>query len=102
MMNPDVYRGLWGTVGTRDCPVLPAGAQTCAEGEGECADAVDRYMEQLEEVVRYSLPKGRSVAGFFAESIQAETGKQINSSRDWKIIPFTGECSDFSRQFVRS
>ena len=72
------------------------------EGEGECAHAVDRYMDQLEEVVRYSLPKGRSVAGFFAESIQAETGKQINSSRDWKIIPFTGECSDFSRQFVRS
>ena len=32
VMNPDVYRGLWGTVGSRDCPVLPEGAQPCAEG----------------------------------------------------------------------
>ena len=42
----------------------------CNEGEGECASAVDNYMEQFEEVVRYSLPKGKSVAAFFAESIQ--------------------------------
>ena len=42
----------------------------CAEGEGDCATAVDNYMDQFEEVVRYSLPKGKSVAGFFAESIQ--------------------------------
>jgi hypothetical protein len=69
-MNPDVYRGLWGTVGCRDCPVLPQGVEFCPEGEGESAHAVNMYMEQLEEVVRYSLPKGRSVAGFFAESIQ--------------------------------
>ena len=24
-MNPDPYQGLWGTVGCRDCPVLPQG-----------------------------------------------------------------------------
>ena len=32
------------------------------------------YLNQLEEVVRYSLPKGNSVAGFFAESIQGGGG----------------------------
>lgn len=74
VMNPDVYRGLWGTVGCRDCPVLPQGAEACAEGEGECGIAVENYMEQLEEVVRYSLPKGKSIAGFFAESIQGVGG----------------------------
>jgi len=45
-----------------------------AEGEGECLVAVDNYMDQLEEVVRYSLPKGGRVAGFFAESIQGVGG----------------------------
>ena len=44
----------------------------CAEGEGDCATAVDNYMDQFEEVVRYSLPKGKSVAAFFAESIQVK------------------------------
>merc|ERR1712055_342396 len=32
------------------------------------------YLNQLEEVVRYSLPKGNSLAGFFAESIQGVGG----------------------------
>eukprot|EP00088_Acartia_fossae_P003947 TRINITY_DN11696_c0_g1_i1.p1 TRINITY_DN11696_c0_g1~~TRINITY_DN11696_c0_g1_i1.p1 ORF type:complete len:499 (+),score=87.62 TRINITY_DN11696_c0_g1_i1:38-1534(+) len=74
IMNPDVYRGLWGHPGCRDCPVLPQGYEVCNEGEGECASAVDNYMEQFEEVVRYSLPKGKSVAAFFAESIQGVGG----------------------------
>jgi len=74
VMNPDVYRGLWGHQGCRDCPVIPEGVVECAEGEGDCATAVDNYMEQFEEVVRYSLPKGKSVAGFFAESIQGVGG----------------------------
>jgi len=74
VMNPDVYRGLWGTVGCRDCPVLPQGVSACEEGEGECQEAVTQYINQLEEVVRYSLPKGKSVAGFFAESIQGVGG----------------------------
>jgi len=74
VMNPDVYRGLWGTVGCRDCPVLPQGVEEVGEGEAECAQAVDNYIDQLEEVVRYSLPKGKSVAAFFAESIQGVGG----------------------------
>lgn len=28
------------------------GVVECAEGEGDCATAVDNYMEQFEEVVR--------------------------------------------------
>jgi len=74
VMNPDVYQGLWGTVGCRDCPVVPEGVSVCEEGEGECQDAVDKYMHQLDELIRYSLPKGNSVAGFFAESIQGVGG----------------------------
>jgi len=74
VMNPDVYRGLWGSVGCRDCPVLPQGAVYTAEGEGECAETVSHYMDQFDEVVRYSLPKGKSVAAFFAESIQGVGG----------------------------
>ena len=31
-------------------------------------------MDQFEELVRYSLPKGKSIAGFFAESIQGVGG----------------------------
>ena len=32
------------------------------------------YLGQLEEVFRYSIPKGKSLAGFFAESIQGVGG----------------------------
>jgi len=74
VMNPDVYRGPWGTVGCRDCPVLPQGVAREEEGEGECASAVENYMEQLEEVVRYSLPRDGRMAAFFAESIQGVGG----------------------------
>jgi len=72
VMNPDVYRGLWGGPQHRDCPVRPAGVQ--AASEEECMAVSDLYLEQMEEVVRYSLPKGNSVAGFFAESIQGVGG----------------------------
>merc|ERR1711872_748579 len=41
---------------------------------GECAETVSNYMDQFDEVVRYSLPKGKSVAAFFAESIQGVGG----------------------------
>ena len=34
----------------------------------------DKYLDQFEELVRYSLPKGKSIAGFFAESIQGVGG----------------------------
>ena len=31
-------------------------------------------MDQFEEVVKYDIPRGQSVAGFFAESIQGAGG----------------------------
>lgn len=71
-MNPDPYQGLWG--GCRDSPVQSPRA--CHPGcpPDDCV-ASDKYMEQLEEVFRYSCPKGDSaVAGFFAESIQGVGG----------------------------
>ena len=71
-MNPDMYRGLWGGPGYRDCPVMPAGVTRATDEE--CAKVEDLYLDQLEELVRYSLPKGKSVAGFFAESIQGVGG----------------------------
>ena len=40
----------------------------------ECRLVEDKYLDQIEEIVRYSLPKGKSVAGFFAESIQGVGG----------------------------
>ena len=71
-MNPDVYKGLWGGPGYRDCPVLPKGVSRATDEE--CQAVEDLYLDQLEEVVKYSLPKGKSVAGFFAESIQGVGG----------------------------
>merc|ERR1712106_1203190 len=62
VMNPDVYRGLWGGPQHRDCPVRPAGVAEATQEE--CLRVAYMYMEQFEEVVRYSLPKGNSVAGF--------------------------------------
>ena len=40
-----------------DCP-----ADHCAAGPA--------YLNQMDEVFKYSLPKGGKVAGFFAESLQ--------------------------------
>jgi len=71
-MNPDMYRGLWGGPGYRDCPVLPKGVERATDEE--CRLVEDKYLDQIEEIVRYSLPKGKSVAGFFAESIQGVGG----------------------------
>ena len=42
----------------RDC--------NCAEGQCE---AGDKYAEQLEDVIRFSMPKGK-IGAFFAEAIQ--------------------------------
>lgn len=72
VMNPDTYRGLWGGPAYRDCPVLPQGVSAASEEEQQ--KVVEQYLEQLEEVVRYSLPKGKSVAAIFAESIQGVGG----------------------------
>ena len=72
LMNPDMYKGIWGGPGYRDCPVLPQGVTRATDEE--CRKVEDRYLDQLEEVVKYSLPKGNSLAGFFAESIQGVGG----------------------------
>merc|ERR1740137_339726 len=71
-MNPDMYQGIWGGPGYRDCPVLPEGVARATDDE--CKVVEDLYLNQLEEIVKYSLPKGKSVGGFFAESIQGVGG----------------------------
>nr|CAD7406347.1 unnamed protein product [Timema cristinae] len=69
-MNPDVYRGLWGGSKCRDSPVQTS--RECSCSEGHCK-ASEMYYGQLEEVFKYSLPRGK-VAGLFAESIQGIGG----------------------------
>ncbi|KAK7792660.1 hypothetical protein R5R35_005118 [Gryllus longicercus] len=69
-MNPDVYRGIWGGSHCRDSP-----SQTdrhCSCESGQC-DASVKYFDQVEEILKYSIPKGK-VAGFIAESIQGVGG----------------------------
>ncbi|KAK7070269.1 alanine--glyoxylate aminotransferase 2 [Halocaridina rubra] len=69
-MNPDPYQGLWG--GHRDSPVQSVRAHESELIDGVCSSA-DKYVQQLEEVLMYSVPKGK-VAAFFAESIQGVGG----------------------------
>nr|CAD7263477.1 unnamed protein product [Timema shepardi] len=69
-MNPDVYQGLWGGSKCRDSPVQTS--RECSCSEGHCK-ASEMYYGQLEEVFKYSLPRGK-VAGLFAESIQGVGG----------------------------
>ena len=73
IMNPDPYRGIYGGSKCRDSPVQVLG-RDCDCAAGHCK-AEDGYLEQLEEVLKYStqtgLPAGKNIAGFFAESIQA-------------------------------
>lgn len=65
-MNADPYRGEWGGKHCRDSVVQTT--RNCNCSPGQCA-ASGKYVDQLEEVLRYSAPKGR-IGGFFAESIQ--------------------------------
>ena len=55
MMNPDPYKGLFGGKHCRDSPIQVT--RNCDCQEGTC-NAVGDYMNQYEEVVKYSLPKG--------------------------------------------
>jgi len=72
-MNPDPYQGLWGGSHCRDSPVQTT--RTCNAGcPPDACFATDKYIDQLEEVFRYSCPKGESVAALFAESIQGVGG----------------------------
>lgn len=69
-MCPDVYRGLWGGSNCRDSPVQTTRKCDCSAGQ---CKASDMYLSQLDEVLRYSVPKS-GVAGFFIESIQGVGG----------------------------
>lgn len=64
--NPDPYRGHWG--GHRDCVVQSVRATESTLEGGECSSA-QKYVDELEEVLSYSIPRGK-LAAFFAESIQ--------------------------------
>ncbi|XP_047502958.1 alanine--glyoxylate aminotransferase 2, mitochondrial-like [Penaeus chinensis] len=68
--NPDPYQGIWG--GYRDSPIQSTRANESTVVDGVCSSA-EKYVSQLEEVIKYSIPKGK-VAAFFAESIQGVGG----------------------------
>ncbi|RZF36776.1 hypothetical protein LSTR_LSTR005089 [Laodelphax striatellus] len=69
-MNPDVYKGLWGGKLCRDSPSQTTRDCNCLGGK---CQASDNYYNQLEEIFKYSLPRGK-VAGIIAESIQGVGG----------------------------
>jgi len=70
-MNPDVYRGVWGGNKCRDSPVQSL--RECSCDSNEC-DACEKYVEQFNDVLVHSTPKGGKIAAFFAESIQGVGG----------------------------
>lgn len=70
-MCPDVFKGIWGGKHCRDSPAQTE--RSCECGRGRCR-AADKYYEQLENMLSYSLPRGK-IAGFFAESIQVGTAQ---------------------------
>ena len=94
IMNPDPYRGIYGGSKCRDSPVQVLG-RDCDCAAGHCK-AEDGYLEQLEEVLKYStqtgLPAGKNIAGFFAESIQARLHISFGVW-NWKFI---SHCLSFS------
>ncbi|XP_002068613.3 alanine--glyoxylate aminotransferase 2, mitochondrial [Drosophila willistoni] len=72
VMNPDPYRGLWGGSACRDSPIQTQRTCNCASPADECQAGL-AYYKELEEVFKYSLPRGK-VAAMFAESIQGVGG----------------------------
>ncbi|XP_067000789.2 alanine--glyoxylate aminotransferase 2, mitochondrial [Anabrus simplex] len=69
-MNPDVYQGLWGGAQCRDSPVQPDRSCNCPP---QHCIACNRYYDQVEEILKYSIPRQR-LAAFIAESIQGVGG----------------------------
>lgn len=69
-MVPDVYRGPWGGSRCRDSPVQTTRPCSCQEGKCE---ANEKYLDQLENVIKFSLPKV-GLAGAIIESIQGAGG----------------------------
>ncbi|KAK9752994.1 Aminotransferase class-III [Popillia japonica] len=70
VMNPDVYRGIWGGANCRDSTVQTT--RTCNCSSNFC-EASDKYFDQVAIQFDHNIPKGH-VAGFFAESIQGLGG----------------------------
>lgn len=71
VMNPDPYKGIFGGKNCRDSPVDID--RSCDCPQGQCL-ASEQYLGQLDDVLVHSIPKGKSLAGFFAESIQGVGG----------------------------
>lgn len=71
VMNPDPYKGVFGGKACRDSPSQSDRACDCQPGSCQACDA---YLGQLDEVLEHSIPKGKSLAAFFAESIQGVGG----------------------------
>uniref|UniRef100_A0A1Q3FID0 Alanine--glyoxylate aminotransferase 2, mitochondrial n=1 Tax=Culex tarsalis TaxID=7177 RepID=A0A1Q3FID0_CULTA len=69
-MNPDPYAGIWGGKNCRDSPVQTNRHCDCPADQ---CQASAKYYDQLEQVFKYSLPRGK-VAAMFAESIQGVGG----------------------------
>ncbi|KAL5022427.1 hypothetical protein ScPMuIL_001582 [Solemya velum] len=69
-VNPDPFRGPWGGARCRDSPSQTIRPCDCQEGE---CHACDMYIDQLEDVLRFSMPKNR-VGAFIAEAIQGVGG----------------------------
>ncbi|XP_041375201.1 alanine--glyoxylate aminotransferase 2, mitochondrial-like [Gigantopelta aegis] len=69
-MCPDVYRGPWGGSHCRDS--LGQTDRPCSCAEGQC-EAKDKYLEQLMDTFRFSMPKDK-LGAFFIESIQGVGG----------------------------
>ncbi|CAM2724083.1 unnamed protein product [Rotaria socialis] len=69
-MNPDPYRGIWGGQYCRDSPIQTT--RSCSCQKDHC-QASDRYVEQLEDILHYEVPK-KKVAAMFIESIQGYGG----------------------------
>lgn len=70
VMNPDPYLGIWGGSNCRDSPVQTT--RNCSCNVNKC-EASEQYYKQLEQVFKFSLPRGK-VAAMFAESIQGVGG----------------------------
>jgi alanine-glyoxylate transaminase/(R)-3-amino-2-methylpropionate-pyruvate transaminase len=68
-MNPDPYRGIWGGQYCRDSPIQTTRSCNCQKDH---CQASDRYVEQLDELLKYEVSKKR-VAGMFIESIQVSS-----------------------------
>lgn len=67
---PNPYTGKWGGQFCRTSPIQTDRKCDCSEGKCE---ATDNYLDDLKNVFKYSMPKGKC-AGMFAESIQGVGG----------------------------